>query len=280
MAILRVNNVGDPTGTVNPITLASAAATTATWVTPPLNMPTVASPNVLKIIAEPNTSNEEIMYLTAYTGSVTSATVTRAQEGTTARTHTSTAWVHGSTAADFSLGGDVSGGTDVAKVTQIQGHGVWNNTPTAQSFFLGDGNGNWAPYSLNTGSTSAVAIANRGGPGGGFDFVISDSAWYAFPLGSGVVPYGGSFRTPSVRVINGIAYLDGLMTSNTAIGTGGLLGTLPANARPMYETLCLTMTINGPQRLDVFNNGQIINEGPSVASGGWISCANITFLTS
>jgi hypothetical protein len=99
--ILRPNNVGDPVGNVNAITLATPTATTATWPAAPLNMPTVASPDILKIIAEPNTTHEEIMYVTAYTSGATSATVTRAQEGTAGIAHSAVNWVCGPTNLDF-----------------------------------------------------------------------------------------------------------------------------------------------------------------------------------
>jgi hypothetical protein len=101
VAILRVNNVGDPTGTVNPITLTTSGAVTATWASAPANMPTVASPNILKVVVEPNTAAEEIIYVTAYTAGATSATVTRAQEGSPGNLHTAKPWAHGPTAADF-----------------------------------------------------------------------------------------------------------------------------------------------------------------------------------
>lgn len=122
MAILKVNNVGDPLGTTDPITLSSPSTTTATWASSPANMPTVASPDILKVVAEPNTSNEEIMYVTAYTASATSATVNRGQEGSTARTHAGTAWVHTSTAADFSpmtLVGDLEVGGANGALTRL-----------------------------------------------------------------------------------------------------------------------------------------------------------------
>lgn len=103
MAILRVNNVGDVAGTLNPITLASAGASSATWSSAPANMPTVASPDILKIVVEPNKTTEEIIYVTAYAPPATSATVVRAQEGSTALAHAATAWAHAPTAADYNF---------------------------------------------------------------------------------------------------------------------------------------------------------------------------------
>lgn len=51
----------------------------------------------------------EIIYVTAHTGAATTATIVRAQEGTTARAHTQdTPWVHTPTAKDYdALGGGV-----------------------------------------------------------------------------------------------------------------------------------------------------------------------------
>ena len=80
MAVLRVNNCGDPVGTANPMTLSSNVVTTATWPSAPANMPNVVSPDILKIIAEPSTPFEEIMYVTAYTSGATSATILVAPE--------------------------------------------------------------------------------------------------------------------------------------------------------------------------------------------------------
>lgn len=103
MAVLRVNNVGDVVGTTNPITLASAGATSVTWSSAPVNMPAVSSPDILKIVVEPNKTTEEIIYVTAYTPGATSATVVRAQEGSTALVHAATAWAHAPTAADYNF---------------------------------------------------------------------------------------------------------------------------------------------------------------------------------
>jgi hypothetical protein len=68
-------------------------------------MPVVAYPNYLVIVVEPNTSNEEIIYVTAYSSAATSATVTRAQEGTSGVTHSSKAWANAPTALDFQEAG-------------------------------------------------------------------------------------------------------------------------------------------------------------------------------
>jgi len=101
MGLLRVNNLGDATGLINPITLSTAITTTASWATAPTNMPTVTAPDFLKLVVAPNTTAEEIIYVTAYVAAATTATVLRAQEGSASATHTAVAWVNGGTARDL-----------------------------------------------------------------------------------------------------------------------------------------------------------------------------------
>lgn len=64
--------------------------------------PTVSSPNTLTLVIEPDTANEEIVYVTAHTANSTSATILRAQESTTDITHASGSVVkHMITGADL-----------------------------------------------------------------------------------------------------------------------------------------------------------------------------------
>lgn len=100
MARLRLNNVGDPKGTANPITFADGSTTTGTWTSAP-SFATIASPDYAVIVVEPDTANEEIVHLTAYTAGATTGTFTRAQEGSTGVAHAAKAWVHGPVANDF-----------------------------------------------------------------------------------------------------------------------------------------------------------------------------------
>lgn len=99
MSEIRVNNISG-TASGNAMTLSSAGATSCTWTSAPA-FPTIASPDFAKIILEPDTANEEVVYLTAFTSGATSGTVTRAQEGSAAITHSAVSWVHGPTANDF-----------------------------------------------------------------------------------------------------------------------------------------------------------------------------------
>lgn len=75
-------------------------------------MPTIASPDVGVLCLDPmgSTGNPEIVYVTAHTSTQTTATIARAQEGTTARAMVSgTPWTHGATILDF--GTAISPGT-------------------------------------------------------------------------------------------------------------------------------------------------------------------------
>jgi hypothetical protein len=99
MGVIRTNNISG-TASGNGITFANGSTTSGSWASAPA-FATIAAPDIAKIVVEPDTANEEIVYLTAYTAAATSGTFTRAQEGTTGRAHSATAWVHGPTAADF-----------------------------------------------------------------------------------------------------------------------------------------------------------------------------------
>ena len=103
MARLRFNNISSR-GASNPITFADGVTTTGAWASPPA-FPTIASPDYAVVIAEPDTDNEEITYLTAYTAGATTGTFSRGQEGSSGLAHPGTPWIHAPTAMDFPQGG-------------------------------------------------------------------------------------------------------------------------------------------------------------------------------
>src|SRR5579871_4235885 len=99
MGILRLNDLSSvPGGTM--ITLTSNG-TTATFSADP-HFPTFAAPDILKVIVEPNTANEEVIYITSWTAGNTSGPCLRnaeaVQNGLGSIAHTGVGWVHGPTA--------------------------------------------------------------------------------------------------------------------------------------------------------------------------------------
>lgn len=68
------------------------------------SLPAIASPDIAVLVLDPTGSAgaPEVVYVTAHTGSATSATISRGKEGSAARQHASgIAWVHGPTLYDF-----------------------------------------------------------------------------------------------------------------------------------------------------------------------------------
>ena len=99
MARLRLNNISASQAS-NPLAFANAGATTGTWTTAP-PIPTVAAPDYVPIVIDPELANFEIVYLTAYTAGATSGTFIRGREGTTSVAHAASGWKHGATAIDY-----------------------------------------------------------------------------------------------------------------------------------------------------------------------------------
>jgi hypothetical protein len=114
MTILRFNNVLGTvaSGAVTLTNTGGAGDNTATFATVPNFPVAITAPDIAKLVAEPDTPQEEITYITAYTPGALTATVLRAQEGTTKIAHAGTAWRHGPTAADFMPPGN---GTTIVK---------------------------------------------------------------------------------------------------------------------------------------------------------------------
>lgn len=104
MSRLRFDGVSG-TASGNPITLSSGTTNVCSWSTAPA-FTSISAPDYAVISVEPDTSNEEIVYLVGYTTGGTTGLVQRLAEvsagGTvTAITHSAVAWVHGPSALDF-----------------------------------------------------------------------------------------------------------------------------------------------------------------------------------
>jgi hypothetical protein len=96
---IRLNNVAGTLGNIMLFT-----DTTATFAVSP-GFGTIGTTNHAAIIMEPGTTNEEVIYLTAFTPAATTGTILRAQEGTTAVQHANgVPWIHGQTVRDNSAG--------------------------------------------------------------------------------------------------------------------------------------------------------------------------------
>ena len=68
------------------------------------NLEAIASPSISVLVLDPlgSAGDPEIVWVTAHTGSATTATISRSQEGSTARQHASgVPWVHAPTTLDF-----------------------------------------------------------------------------------------------------------------------------------------------------------------------------------
>lgn len=94
-----------------------SSGTTITFGQTP-GFPTIADPNYVAIVLDPDSATEEIVWLTAYTSGQLTGTISRGQEGTTGVAHPSGTWRHGPTAQDFA--GPI-GTLGYAQVTSNQG---------------------------------------------------------------------------------------------------------------------------------------------------------------
>jgi hypothetical protein len=293
MAILKVNNCGDPVGTANPITLSSNVVTTASWPSAPANMPNVASPDILKLSVEPSTPNEEILYVTAYTSGATSATVTRAQEGSTARTHPATAWVHGPTAADFSpmtLAGDMEIGGANGALTRLpvgangyimaasSGAPAWIPLTTQPGDLVVGQNPGGATTLLRLGPNGTVLTVS----GGTANWVAPvDSGWQQLALSSPWANFGAPYRPLSARLLGPVVHLDALVSLSASATGASTIATVPSNMYPPYEQIFWVQAAGtGWIRLDIYASGAIVFNayGSSVVpSGTWVSLAGIAW---
>jgi hypothetical protein len=124
----RLQYNGLLTGTTRPL-LGASLTSGGTTITFPaaLNyqgataVPTVAAPSYVPLTLEPDTANEEIVYLTAYTSGATSGTISRGKEGTSAAAHANSApFVHAATVLDFQ-GNALATPTTIAAGTTVTG---------------------------------------------------------------------------------------------------------------------------------------------------------------
>lgn len=116
----------------------------------------VTGSDTLAIVLDPEGvyGAPEIVLVTAHTASATSATITRAQEGTTARQHPfPTVWEHVPTATDY---------LSLQSITQIAAGTTTYTTPTGIRLLLVEA---WGPGGGGAGSATAAVSASAGGGG-------------------------------------------------------------------------------------------------------------------
>lgn len=96
---VRANGIGGKCED-NPLTAAATTLTSAGLAA----VPVIGTTQHLAVVLDPDGIDgaPEIAWITAHTAAATTATILRAQEGTTARQHLrDTDWIHGATAGDF-----------------------------------------------------------------------------------------------------------------------------------------------------------------------------------
>lgn len=288
MGILRPNNCGDATGTVNPITLASSTTTTATWTSAPANMPAVASPNYLKVVVEPNTPNEEIVYVTVFTFGTTSANVLRGQEGSTAVAHAAKPWIVGPTANDFvtrpvrvvSGSYSVAAGDSVIVVTSnnaaITMPAPGTVRPGAEYWVkaspTGPVNG---VYLVPNASETIDGFSSYPCPPGGTLHVVTDGTnWFMLDVTVALLNTGdlitSTLQTPQRLAIGPV----GDVLTSLVSGFPGWAP--PAMSNPMSAAGDMIQGGSGgtPQRLAIGTAGQLLTAGSG--SPAWGGLANVT----
>jgi hypothetical protein len=166
---IRLDNISS-FGLVNPITFANGSTATGTWASAPA-FPTIAAPDYAVVVVESDTGQEEITYLTAYTSGGTSGTFLRGQEGSTGIAHSATAWLHGPTALDFTLGTPLVRGFAVAHGAAGLNNGVALFTPTVGDFLLD------AWVEIDTAWNGTTPLGDIGTFGGGHP------GWFAYAVG-------------------------------------------------------------------------------------------------
>jgi hypothetical protein len=137
-------------------------------------------------------------------------------------------------------GGDLSGTYPSPTVAKVQGHGVWNNSPTALQLLAGDGNGNYGPYGP---LQQDVSVASAGAPGSALNTTVT--GLQARPVAStapssnqGLV-WNGSAWVPA-NIVNSIAAGVGLQAAG-GVGTGNV--TLNANLALQVATNLISTSI-------------------------------------
>ena len=127
----------------------------------------------------------------------------------------------------------------------------------------------------NTSATTALTIDSSGDLtfSGSNTVTPTDSGWITPTLNSGFTSYASPYGPIKYRKIGNIVNIQGI--TNQASG-GSTVFTLPVGYRPERRLVLATPNANALGRLDVDQDGRVIQN--SVASASWFSL-NCTFFT-
>lgn len=173
----------------------------------------VTAPDIAVLVLDPagDDGAPEIVHVTAHTGAATTATILRAQEGTTARQHEiATVWKHSPTADDFGL--------KLASFTYIAQGTTLYTLPAGVTAILVECIGGGGGGGGTSGATSNSAAA-AGGGGGAYsrEWITAPDASYACVVGAGGA--GGTAGANAGTV--GADTTFGSPSVCTALGGGG-----------------------------------------------------------
>lgn len=215
MARLRYNN---SVGTLG--ASLTNSGTTITFAAAP-SFATIASPDFIAIILEPEGSspsaNFEVVYLTAYTAAATTGTISRGQEGTTGVAHSNgVAWAVGAVRADVLV--------QNSNYVSFSSSGTWNIPPEVKG-----------------GGIRIRCTGGGGGGGGGAGGNTSNAAVGGGGAGAGMVmDQHVTLNASDSALTITVGSAGGVGTAGTANGGAGSDGTAGGNSTVVGVTTAVT----------------------------------------
>ena len=140
----------------------------------------------------------------------------------------------------------------LANITQANPLLVWRADAAA---------GSQLEYTTN-GSTWNVLVTSE-------YLTAQDTGWTPITFTSNWKSYGGSFATCEVRRIGSVVYMKGLASNTASAGTGSVIGTIPAQFRPLGTRLIpqvpgASTLISGPASTGTAHTHGITTSGTSM----------------
>lgn len=103
----------------------------------------------------------------------------------------------------------------------------------------------------------------------------ADSGWVNLPYANGWRDYGGSWEPGRYRKLNGVVYLQGLISSGT-VTSQTTMATVPAGFRPAGDKHYPVASAAAYGQINVFADGRITTNAP--LSNAWVSLANVSWI--